>query len=83
MPSIPNTDSIKGTDSQPLSGAQQQDKGQWEKLGHRKFCTNTRKNFFTVRVTEHWNRLPRDVEESPPMEIFKICLDTYLCDVLY
>jgi len=47
-----------------------------------KFHTNT-KNFFTVRVTEHWNRLPRDVEESPPMEIFKICLDTYLCDVLY
>ena len=29
-------------------------------------------NFFTVRVTEHWNRLPRDVVESPSMEIFKI-----------
>ena len=27
-------------------------------LEHRKFHTNTRENFFTVRVTEHWNRLP-------------------------
>jgi len=29
------------------------------------------KNFFTVRVTEHCNRLPRDVVKSPSMEIFK------------
>ena len=26
---------------------------------HRKFHTNMRKNFFTVRVKEHWNRLHR------------------------
>ena len=30
-----------------------------------------RKNFFTVRVTEHWNRLPRDVVETLSLEIFK------------
>ncbi|GAB0178056.1 mitochondrial enolase superfamily member 1 [Grus japonensis] len=29
------------------------------KLEHRKFHLNMRKNFFTVRVTEHWNRLPQ------------------------
>jgi len=28
------------------------------KLEHRKFHTNMRKNFFIVRVVEHWNRLP-------------------------
>jgi len=34
------------------------------KLEHRKFCTNMWKNFFTVRVIEHWIRLPREVVES-------------------
>jgi len=35
---------------------------------------NTRKHFFTVRVTEHWHRMPREVAESPSLEIFKSCL---------
>jgi len=52
------------------------------KLEHRKFCTNMWKNFFMVRMVEIWNRLPREVVESPSMEIFKTCLATYLCDLL-
>ena len=40
------------------------------KMEHRKFHTNMQKNFFTVRVTEHWNRLPREVVESPSLEIY-------------
>ncbi len=43
-----------------------------------KFCINMRKKFFTVRVTEHWNRLPRVVVESPSLEIIKTHLDTPL-----
>ena len=39
------------------------------KVGHRKFHRNMRK-IFTLRVTEHWNRLPREAVESPSMEIF-------------
>ena len=44
------------------------------KLDHRKFCTNMRKNF-PVRLTENWNRLPREAVESPSVEIFKTQLD--------
>ena len=40
------------------------------------------KSFVTVRVMEHWNRLPREVVESPSMEILKAHLDTYMCDLL-
>ena len=52
------------------------------KLEHRKFHTNMWKNFSMVRVMKHWNRLFREVVESPSMELFKTSLDTYLCDLL-
>ena len=41
-----------------------------------------RKNFFTLRVTEPWNRLPRGVVDSPALEIFKTRLDAVLCSLL-
>jgi len=56
--------------------------GNRHKLKHRKFCLNTRKNFFTLRVTEPWNRLPREAAESPSLEIFKTWLDKVLCSLL-
>ncbi|KFV73888.1 hypothetical protein N308_09592, partial [Struthio camelus australis] len=52
------------------------------KLNHRRFHLNLRRNFFTVRVTEHWKRLPREVVESPLLEIFKTHPDAILCSVL-
>ena len=46
------------------------------------FCLNMRKNFFTLRMTKRWNRLPREVVKSPSLEIFKTRLDKVLCSML-
>lgn len=58
-------------------------RGNKQKLQHKKFHLNMRKNFFTVSVMQHWNRLSREVAESPSLEIFKMYPDTFLCDLLY
>lgn len=50
---------------------------------HRKFHLNISKSFFTMWVTTHWNRVPREVVESPLPEILKNCLNAVLCDALH
>jgi len=56
-------------------------RGNGHKLKHGKFHLNTRNNF-TLRVMEHWNRLPRAVVDSPSLEIFNMRLDEVLCTLL-
>jgi len=56
--------------------------GNGHKVKQRKFRLNMRKNFFPLKVMEHWNRLARVAVESPSLEIFKTCLDKVLCSLL-
>lgn len=49
---------------------------------HRRFCLKVRKHFFTVRWTEHWHRLLKEVVEALSLEIFKSQLDVVLSNLL-
>lgn len=43
---------------------------------------SSKRSFFTVRVTEPWNKLPRKEVEFPSPQIFKTHLDVSHCNVL-
>ncbi|KGL89143.1 hypothetical protein N301_04852, partial [Charadrius vociferus] len=52
------------------------------KLEEGRFRLAIRKNFFTMRVVRHWNRLPREAVDAPSLEVFKARLDGALSNLV-
>ncbi|KFO75548.1 hypothetical protein N303_13773, partial [Cuculus canorus] len=45
------------------------------KLERGRFRLDIRRNFFTIRVVRHCNRLPREAVDAPSLEMFKARVD--------
>ncbi|KAK4825202.1 hypothetical protein QYF61_025130 [Mycteria americana] len=52
------------------------------KLKEGRFRLDRRKNFFTMRVVKHWNKLRGEVVGAPSLETFKVRLDGALSNLI-
>ncbi|KAK4815821.1 hypothetical protein QYF61_007430 [Mycteria americana] len=57
-------------------------RGNGFKLKEGRFRLDIRKTFLMMRVVKHWNRLPREVVDIPPLEAFKVRLERPLSNLI-
>jgi len=57
-------------------------RGNGFKLKEGRFRSDIRKKFFVMRVVRHWNRLPREVVDTPSLEVLKARLDGALSNLV-
>ena len=65
-----------------FSGVQQQNKGQQAQIEAQKAPYKHEEELLYCDSDRDWDRLPREVVESLPLEILKTHLDAFLCELL-
>lgn len=58
-------------------------RGNSYKLTKQRFCSDTRKRFFSIRVNKHWNSLPDHIVTAPTLNAFKGRIDKHYRENLY